>query len=128
MSSYPALLSLGINRPEEISGYTLSTRHEIDTLHVKYSRQKGSLLPTGKKFTFPRRPVHGVQPMPGQALITEISPALEAAIEELSTLLSKETSRQERKAELLKELDDFEDYIRTQIAEFKSEIEKLTDE
>ncbi len=125
MSAYPALLSLGVNRPHEISSYTLSSTNDVDILRIRYTRQKGSLLPTSKKFKFPRRPIPGIHSQPGESLMTEISPALEEALEELSQLLSKEHSLKDRKTELLRELDEFEDYIRVQIAEFKAEIEKL---
>ncbi len=125
MSAYPALLSLGINRPHEISSYTLSSTNDVDILRIRYTRHKGSLLPVSKKFKFPRRPIPGIHPKPGESLVTEISPALEEAVEELSQLLSKEHSVEDRKKELLHELDEFEHYIRVQIAEFKAEIEKL---
>ncbi len=125
--SYPALLNLGINRPHEISGYTLSSSNDVDILRIKYTRQKGSLLPAAKKFKFPRRPMPGMDPSHGQEVMTEISPALEEALDELSHLLSKHVSFVDRKAELLNELDEFEEYIRLQIAEFKAEIERLED-
>ncbi len=123
--SYPALQNLGVNRPHEISGYTLSTHNDVDTLRIKYNRQKGSLLPTTKRFQFPRRPMAGVQIVPGEPTMTEISPALESALEELSRLLSENTSIQDKKAELLSEIDEFESYIKTRLAEFRSEIKQL---
>ncbi len=125
MSAYPALLSLGINRPHEISSYTLSSTSDVDILRIRYTRQKGSLLPVSKKFKFPRRPIPGTHPKPGQSVMTEISPALEEAVEELSRLLSKEHLLKDKKTELLRELDEFENYIKVQIAEFKAEIEHL---
>lgn len=125
MMSYPALKNLGINRPHEISGYTLASTNDVDTLRIKYVRQKGSLLPTAKKFKFPRRPIPGVQPAPGESPMTEISPALEEALAELSQLLSDQSSTQDRKAELLQEVDEFEEYVRVRMAEFRAEIEKL---
>ncbi len=125
MSAYPALLSLGINRPHEISSYTLSSTNDVDILRIRYTRQKGSLLPTSKKFKFPRRPMPGIHPQPGESPMTEISPALEEALEELSQLLSKDLTFKERKVELLRELDEFEEYVRLQVSEFKAEIEKL---
>ncbi len=125
MSAYPALLSLGINRPHEISSYSLSSTNDVDILRIRYTRQKGSLLPTSKKFKFPRRPIPGIHPQPGESLVTEISPALEEAVEELSQLLSKERSFQDRKTELLQELNEFEEYVSLQLAEFKAEIEQL---
>lgn len=123
--SYPALKNLGINRPHEISGYTLSTHNDIDTLRIKYIRQKGSLLPTAKRFQFPRRPMPGIQVIPGETVMTEISPALEDALEELSLLLDQQQSAHDKKETLLKELDEFETYVSEQIKEFKAEIEQL---
>lgn len=119
--SYPALKNLGINRPHEISSYSLLTNDDVDTLRVRYTRQKGSLLPTARKYKFPRRPMVGVD---GQAQ-TEISPALEAALSELSKLLSDQIDTRDRKAELLNELTEFENYVSSRVAEFKAEIEKL---
>ncbi len=123
--TYPALKSLGINRPHEISGYTLSTEANVDTLRVRYARQKGSLLPTSKRFKFPRRPMPGVHVAPGEPEMTEISPALEEALEELSDLLSADKSERDKKAELLQEIDEFESFIRAQLSDFRAEIEKL---
>lgn len=122
---YPALKNLGINRPHEISGYTLSTHNDVDTLRIKYIRQKGSLLPTAKRFQFPRRPMPGIQAVPGEAIMTEISPALEEALEELSLLLDKQQSAHDKKENLIKELEEFEAYVSEQIKEFKSDIESL---
>lgn len=123
--SYPALKNLGINRPHEISGYTLTTENDNDVLRVRYMRQKGSLLPTSKRFKFPRRPMPGVHTLPGEPEMTEISPALEDALAELSSLLSDSKSEHDKKVELIRELDEFESFIRTQLAEFRAEIEKL---
>ncbi len=123
--TYPALKNLGINRPHEISGYTLSTEGDMDTLRIRYARHKGSLLPTSKRFKFPRRPMPCVHVAPGEPEMTEISPALEEALEELSSLLSEEKAEADKKAELLKEIDEFENFICTQLAEFRVEIEKL---
>lgn len=123
--SYPALQNLGINRPHEISGYTLSSHNDVDTLRIKYNRQKGSLLPTTKRFQFPRRPMPGVQVVPGEAMMTEISPALEETLAELSRLLSDSMTMADKKTELLHEIDEFESYIKVRLAEFRSEIEQL---
>lgn len=123
--SYPALKNLGINRPHEISGYTLSSSNGVDTLRIKYTRQKGSLLPTAKKFKFPRRPMPGVQEIAGQDMITEISPALEEALSELSHLLNKEATLSDKKSELLHEIDEFEEYVISKLADFRAEIDKL---
>lgn len=124
--TYPALKNLGINRPHEISSYTLSTNNDEDILRIRYTRQKGSLLPTAKKFKFPRRPMPGIQVQPGEVGITEISPALEDALAELSQLLKENTSFDDRRDVLLQELSEFEDYIHVRIGEFKTEIEQLT--
>lgn len=123
--SYPALKNLGINRPHEISAYTLSSNNDVDTLRIRYARKHGSLLPTAKKFKFPRRPMQGMPVEPGEQLLTEISPALESALGELSQLLAEQHNVADRKAELLREMDDFMDYVGVQIQSFKAEIENL---
>ncbi|MPV86106.1 DUF3461 family protein [Ostreibacterium oceani] len=123
--SYPALKNLGVNRPHEISSYTLYSNNEVDTLRIRYTRQKGSLLPTVKKFNFPRRPLPGVQLNPGATNLTEISPALEDALAELTKLLQKNKSEQNKKAELIQELTEFEAYVADRISELKAEIEQL---
>lgn len=122
--TYPALKKLGINRPHEISGYTLSTYNNVDTLRIKYARQKGSLLPTAKRFQFPRRPMPA-SIATGEVEMTEISPALEEALAELASLLDEQKSIAARKAELLAELDEFQNFIGTQLNQFRAEIEKL---
>ncbi len=122
--TYPALKNLGINRPHEISGYTLSTEGDVDTLRIRYVRQKGSLLPTSKRFKFPRRPMPGIQ-MAGGGAMTEISPALEDALSELAKLLNDKRNESDKKAELLEEIDEFENFIRSQLADFRAEIKKL---
>lgn len=123
--SYPALKNLGVNRPYEISGYTLSTESDVDVLRIRYTRQKGSLLPKSRRFQFPRRPLAGLPVEPGNTPITEISPALEEALTELSSLLSDNKSRTERKEDLVKEINELERLILSQLANFRAEIEKL---
>jgi len=122
--NFPALKNLGINRPHEISGYSLSSFNHVDTLRIRYNRKKGSLLPTSKKFQFPRRPTPGMQAA-GAEFMEEISPALGDALNELSLLLDEKQHNSNRKQLLIDELDEFGAFVRSRLAEFKAEIEKL---
>ncbi|MGY0400001.1 MAG: DUF3461 family protein [Ostreibacterium sp.] len=125
---YPALKNLGINRPHEISSYTLTSSNGEDLLRIRYNRQKGSLLPTAKKFKFPRRPIPGIQAVPGEVTMTEISPALEGALTELSHLLDDKSSVMDKKVELLREIDELEEHINLQFTAFRNEINRLVDD
>lgn len=131
---YPTLKQLDITRPNEISSYTLSTSGNIDTLRVRYTRKKGSLLPTSKRFQFSRHPMKGMndENKPAQSVITEVSPVLTQVLLELETLLSAKRNTKNKKEQLLKEisdfekdLDDFYGLIQSQLANFRSDIEKL---
>lgn len=131
---YPTLKKLDITRPHEISSYTLSTSGNIDTLRVRYTRKKGSLLPTSKRFQFSRTPMKGMndENEPTQSIITEVSPVLTQVLLELETLLSTKITTQNKKEQLLKEInnfekdvEDFHSFIRSQLANFRADIEKL---
>ncbi len=131
---YPALKKLDINRPHEISGYTLSTSGNIDTLRIRYTRKKGSLLPTSKRFKFSRDPMKGMnnENEPTQSVVTEISPVLEQVLLELETLLSTQRTTETKKEQLLKDINEFEkdmeDFLnlaRSQLANFRADIEQL---
>ncbi len=131
---YPTLKKLGITRPHEISGYTLSTSGNIDTLRVRYTRKKGSFLPTSKRFQFLRDPMKGMnnENEPTQSVVTEISPVLAQVLLELESLLSAEKSTRNKKEQLLKDINDFEkdiihyhNFILSQLENFRTNIEKM---
>ena len=56
---YPSLTEMGITSPEDISRYSLQKSNNVDILRIVYKRQKGSFLPTSKKFRFGRAKKNG---------------------------------------------------------------------
>ena len=47
-------LLLGIQHPEQIKDYTISSVDYTDHLWITYTRPEGSLLPSSRSYRFPR--------------------------------------------------------------------------
>lgn len=118
------LNDMGIKNPQEIVGFTLLTVGKKDVLRINYKRKKGSLLPVGKRFSFPRQsrlvPSNG-----SQELIEEISPLLTKAIDELDILLKNKKTKKSIKAELHDEIVSLETEMTARIANLKRMIDRL---
>ncbi len=54
MNNYPRLLKMGIQHPEQIKSYSVSSLNQIDYLLISYDRPQGSLLPISRTYEFPR--------------------------------------------------------------------------
>jgi len=50
----PTLKEMGIKTPDEIAHYRLYMEGHVDILKIFYQRQKGSFLPTTRKYKFGR--------------------------------------------------------------------------
>lgn len=122
---YPALNKLGISRPQEVSSYSLTSQNHMDTLRVRYARQPGSVLPVSKRFQFPRRPVAGPQTEPGRPLETVLSPALAEVLDELTALLENKETVIKQKTDILQEIEELENYMRSRFEELKKDITEM---
>jgi len=94
MSRFPTLTEMGINNPGEIERYSLNTTNNIDVLRIVYKRQKGSLLPTSKRFEFGRAAKTVVADSGTQKteIVHEISPFLRKAMKELDGIIGAKKS------------------------------------
>jgi len=94
MSRFPTLTEMGINNPGEIERYSLNTTNNIDVLRIVYKRQKGSLLPTSKRFEFGRASKTVVADSGTQKteIVHEISPFLRKAMKELDGIIGAKKS------------------------------------
>jgi hypothetical protein len=103
MSKFPTLTEMGINNPGEIERYSLSTTNNIDILRLVYKRQKGSFLPTSKRFEFGRaaKTVVADSGTRKTEIVHEISPFLRKAMGELDGIISAKKSTIEQ-AKLVK--------------------------
>lgn len=128
-SKYPTLKDMGIINPHEIDRYSLQASDEMDVLRVIYKREKGSLLPSSKKFKFPRN-VRIIEQDGGSKkneTIQEVSPALSRAITELHQIVNLKHNRIEQKEIINDEIKRLEEEISTRVSHLKSLISNLSD-
>jgi hypothetical protein len=95
MKNYPTLSEMGINNPEQIERFSLSTTNQTDHLRIIYRRKKGSFLPGSKRFDFGRASKTIVTDSGTRKtqIVHEISPFVQKAIEELEHIInSKKTT------------------------------------
>ena len=125
---FPMLSEMGVRRFHEISHYTLrQDGAKNDILKVHYKRQKGSLLPVTRKYTFGRS-LKTIVADGGTSRMEdtyEISPYLLDAVAELDALVDRNrlASAEERrgtadaKARLLADLDALRTEYATKLPE-----------
>ncbi len=124
---YPSLTEMGITSPEDISRYSLQKSNNVDILRIVYKRQKGSFLPTSKKFRFGRAKKMVVTDGGSNKteVIHEISPFLGKAIDELHEIVNMKLSQNEQKEVILDEISRLEEETNTRITYLKALINQL---
>jgi len=128
-TKYPTLADMGIVNPEQIDRYSLQASGNNDVLRVIYKREKGSLLPSSKKFKFPRN-VRIIEQDGGNKksdTIVEVSPALSRAIAELHSIVNRKHTRAEQKEIIEDEVHRLEEEISTRVTYLKSLVKALDD-
>ena len=127
MENYPTLSEMGINNPEEIEHYSLSTTNNIDHLRVIYKRKKGSLLPTSKRFEFGRasRTVMTDSGTQATEIVHEISPFLHKALQELDQLIDAKKSNLEQVKLVKQEIQRLHQEIDSRMAYIESLIDQV---
>ena len=128
-TKYPTLADMGIINPEQIDRYSLQASGNTDVLRVIYKREKGSLLPSSKKFKFPRivRLIEQDGGNKKQETIVEVSPALSKAVTELHSIVKRKHSRAEQKEIIEDEIKRLEEEISTRVTYLKSLVKALDD-
>ena len=126
-TKYPSLLDMGIKNPDEIARYSFQTLDNIDRLRVIYKRKQGSLLPSSKKFKFPRSKKTIVVDSGSNTTQTlnEISPFLQNVIAELDQVVNLKNSQAQQKEIILDEMQRLDDEVKSRMVYIKSLIEKL---
>ncbi len=126
-TNYPTLADMGIANPEQIDRYSLQASGDNDVLRIIYKRAKGSLLPSSKKFKFPRN-VRIIEADGGSnkvETIAEVSPALSRAVAELHNIVHKKHTRAEQKEIIEDEIHRLEEEISTRVTYLKSLVKAL---
>ncbi len=127
MSTFPTLTEMGINNPGEIERYSLNTTNNIDVLRIVYKRQKGSFLPTSKRFEFGRAIKTVVTDSGTQRTETThvISPFLQNAMKELDGIISAKRSTIEQATLVKQELQRLHQDMASRLVYIESLIDEL---
>jgi len=127
MSTFPTLTEMGINNPGEIERYSLNTINNIDVLRIVYKRQKGSFLPTSKRFEFGRASKTVVADSGTQKteILHVISPFLQKAMKELDGIISAKKSNIEQAKLVKQELQRLHQDMASRLVYIESLIDEL---
>lgn len=125
---YPTLESMGVTSLQEIERYSLHTTDDTDVLRIVYKRQKGSLLPSSKKYHFGRSANTFVTDSGSSTIenVREISPSLLKAIAELDSIVNVQLSREEQIEVILEEIRRLEEEISLRAQYLRSLVKELT--
>ena len=127
MKSYPTLTEMGINNPDQIVRFSLSTSNKTDYLRIIYRRKKGSLLPASKRFEFGRASKTVVTDSGSQRsqVVHEISPFVQRAVAELEDLVNNKKASAENAAVVKDELQRLQQEMTNRIAYIESLIDDM---
>jgi len=127
MAKFPILTEMGVNKPEEISRYTLHQIGDVDHLRIIYKRKKNSLLPVSKRFKFGRSQKMVVVDSGTRKTETvhEISPFLLKAVAELDLIVKRKRSKKDLVRDLEEEIIRIEEDMGSHMASLRALIDKL---
>ena len=126
-TKYPSLLEIGIKNPEEIIRYSFQTTNDTDSLRIVYKRKQGSLLPSSKKFKFPRsqKTVMANRDNDTTTTINEISPFLNKVIAELDQIVNLQHTQKQQKEIIMDEINSLDEEVHARMAYIKALVDKL---
>lgn len=127
MSNNSALEEMGVKNPKEITRYTLRSEGSQDVLKIYYRRQKGSFLPSSRKYKFGRS-TNTVRVDSGKREFEEtspISPFLQKAIAELDSIVKHQDKSTDHKKTLIAEIEHLEETMHNKLAELRRLAEEL---
>ena len=127
MKSYPTLTEMGVNNPEQIERYSISTSNQTDYLRIIYRRKKGSFLPASKRFEFGRsgKTVVTDSGTRQTQVVYEISPFVQRAISELEDIVNNQKSTIEHAAVVKDELKRLHEEMTSRLAYIESLIDEM---
>jgi hypothetical protein len=127
MKDYPTLTEMGVNNPQQIERYSLSSTNKVDNLRIIYRRQKGSFLPASKRFEFGRSSKTVVTDGGTHQtdVIHEISPFLQRAITELEHIIGSKKTKLEHATIVKDELQRLRQEMSSRIDYIESLIDDM---
>jgi hypothetical protein len=127
MHEYPRLKEMGIQHPEQIDGYTISSVDYVDHLWITYKRPQGSILPTSRAYRFPRlqKSLPAGKDKAQAKVVLETDKVFREAVAELRDLMAARSQQQTAAEELLSAIDALEEDITARTAALKALAKKL---
>ncbi|MFG1489270.1 DUF3461 family protein [Oceanospirillum sp. HFRX-1_2] len=125
--SFETLKKMGIENVHDIEKFTSRTEGDHDILKIYFQRHHGDWFAKSKKFKFPR--VHKDRRV-NEGLVTyrsttEPSPIFLHAVDELERLVATEHKTDDKKAQLLEEIEHLEKVVQRKISDIRRQIETL---
>jgi hypothetical protein len=127
MKNYPTLTEMGINNPEQIERFSLTTSSQTDYLRIIYRRKKGSFLPASKRFEFGRASKTVITDSGSRKtqVVYEISPFVQKAVEELEYIVNSKKSNVEHATIVKDELQRLHQEMTSRLAYIESLIDDM---
>lgn len=126
--SYETLLKMGIENVQDIEKFSSRTEGDYDILKIYFFRHHRDWFAKSKKFKFPRvqkeRRVN--EGLTTYQSTSEPSPLYLQAIRELDKLVDKEPRSDDKKLQLLEEIEHLEKVMQRKIADIRRQIEELS--
>lgn len=126
-ATYKTLTEMGVTNIDEITKYTLRTEGDEDVLKIYFRRAKGSILPRSVKFKMGRSKRMVVVDSGSRKTeeISEISPIMSRAVEELDQIAHRQHDRKGQKQHMLEELDHLEKVVLRKISDLREQIDAM---
>lgn len=123
---YPALAEMGVESPEQIEHYYVTSINYVDVLRIVYDRPKSSFLTSSRVYKFPR--VQENAPAVGgenSKALLKTHPMLKAAKAELDKILATRAEKVSIASEILHEIELLEEDIALRGEYLKELVKKI---
>ncbi|HEB96689.1 MAG TPA: DUF3461 family protein [Sedimenticola thiotaurini] len=124
---YETLKEMGVTDIDHIEKYTLRQEGDEDILKIYYRRKKGDIFSRSIKFRHGRSTkVIPVNSGRGEYKeVSEISPTILKAVEELEQIVQHEESIQDFKKRILSDIDHLERVVQRKLDQLRQDVSRL---
>ena len=124
---YETLKEMGVTDIDHIDKYTLRQEGDEDILKIYYRRKKGDIFSRSIKFRHGRSTkVIPVNSGRGEYKeVSEISPTILKAVEELEQIVQHEESIQDFKKRILSDIDHLERVVQRKLDQLRQDVSRL---
>ncbi|MDI3324735.1 DUF3461 family protein [Pontibacterium granulatum] len=127
IEQFETLKEMGIDDVHDIEKYTSRIEGDMDILKIYFRRHQGEWFAKSKKFKFKRvyKNVLVNDGLVPYRSTTEPSPFFLRAVAELDALVQEEVSTQNKKEQLLDELEHLEKVVARKIEDIRRQIDEM---